>query len=312
MHAVPFHCRFFKKPQNKRINYTKLSINSPFRCRWSQLIDDWSPKTANACQQITAPASPAITPPSPTFYVLRNRTHLQTCRQALAGQTPLSALDDLPHAARCLVPVHLRLQTRGNPDNYALLCLPLAADLRRQRRQLAELDAQPVHTEPMRPDAGEAERKRLRSAHQKLLKRLRARRVRAKRRDQQTAERRVLIAPPKTAQLVREQLERMRELWLPAAPAQSVRRQCSREVLGYVTQANFSLSEATVAAVGYVTLEGLRRLVQVAVKGAPQQQPQGTKRNRSGGATAEVVCPVLVRGTTSRQYRLASVRIGVL
>lgn len=135
----------------------------------------------------------------------------------------------------------MRIQTRCNSDNYALLC----------RRQLAALDAQRVRTEPMRPDAGEAERKCPRSAHQKLLKRLRARRMRSQRREHQTAKRRVLIAPLKTWRLVREQLERMRELWLPAA--ESVRRQCSREVLGYETQANSSLSEATVAVVGYMT-----------------------------------------------------------
>lgn len=231
----------------------------------------------------------------------------------LAGQSPPSALAGLPHPSRCLIAVQLRLQGRGHPDNQSLICLPLPSDLRRQRRQLAELDAQPVHTEPIHTDAGEPERRRLRTAHLALLKRLRARRVRAKRRAQQTAERRVLIAAPQTAQLVRDQRQRMRDLWLPppAAAAQSVRAQCSREVLGYVTQANFSLSEATAAGVGYITLAGLRRLVQVCGKVAPQQQQQGRKRKR-GAPTAEVACPVLVRGTTSRQYRLASVRIGLV
>lgn len=221
--------------------------------------------------------------------------------------------------------------TRGTIERCAIVCVPRIVDLRRNVRQLAALDAQPVHTEPIRPDAGETERRRLRAEHVRLLKRLRGRRVRAKRRQQEHAEKRVLIAPPKTAQLVREQLQRMRALWLPDVLAESnasggdvvkrVRGQCSREVLGYVTQANFCLSEGQVAGVAYVTLMGLKALRAASEKasaannggGGQQQQQHGRKRKSCGGrvgaASQTPACRVIVRSTTSRHYRLASLRV---
>lgn len=34
--------RYFKLPPKKRVNYRKLSINSPFICRWKELIINWN------------------------------------------------------------------------------------------------------------------------------------------------------------------------------------------------------------------------------------------------------------------------------
>lgn len=185
------------------------------------------------------------------------------------------------------------MATRGNVDNCSLICLPKPSDLKRNARQRKALDAEPVYTEPMRSDCNEKERKQLRTTHLLLLKRLRRRRVRAKRLLQQTAEKRVLIAKPGTAKMVAEQLARMRDLWLPGH-VDGVRNQCSREVIGYLTQANFSLVEATVAGVAYITLQGLRQLVAVA------DRAMGAKR---GG------CHALVRGTQTRQYRIGTLAV---
>lgn len=271
-------CRFFKKPQNKRPNYTKLAIESPFLCRWSQLMADWSIINSKSTAS--------------DFYVLREKQSLSTIRQILQRRIPFSALS-VPHPNNCLIPVYLTMSTRGSPDNCAIICLPKPSDLKRNVRNIKSLDTEPVYTEPLRTDQHEKERKQLRSVHLKLLKRLRRRRVRAKRVLQETAEKRVLIAKPGTAKIVAEQLERMRDLWLPK-PTTGVRNQCSREVFGYMTQANFSLSEATVCGVGYITLQGLRKLV------AANDKMMGGKR---GG------CQVLVRGTQTRHYRLASLAV---
>lgn len=265
-------------------------MNSPFLCRWPQLIEDWSKTNATTTQS--------------TFYVLRNRTQLENCQQVIDRRIPFAVLlAQIPHADRCLIPVALRQLSRGTLSAGSLVCVPRAADLRRQHALNASADAQPVYTEPIRCDPGETERKRLRQYHLRLLKRLRGRRVREKRRRQEHAERRVIIAPPRTAKLVREQLDRMRELWLPTT-VQTVRGQCSREVCGYVTQADFSLSEATVAGVAYVTLMGVKKMLAAAEKGGNCQNNR-KKRKRS----APEACRVLVRETTSRQYRLATLRV---
>lgn len=124
-----------------------------------------------------------------------------------------------------------------------------------------------------------------------LLKRLRRQRVRRKCRQQETAERKVLIVKPSTTALVLEQRQRMRELWLPSQ-ATKVRDQCSREVLGYLTQAHFSFIKGKSAGVGYITPNGLRCLRRLFAK--------------ANGSLF-----VLVRSPSSVHYRKCTLRIRV-
>lgn len=276
MHITNFCFRYFKKPQNKRENYKKLAIASPFKCAWSQLVSEW-----NQSKVITAP-----------FYVIRERQVLEQIKQIISKRVPFSALDI--KQKNCLIPIHLKMVTRGSPGDCSIICIPKPSDLKRNVRMRKTYNNEPVYTEPLRPDDKEQERKQLRLAHQKLLKRLRGRRVRAKKRKQETAERQVIIAKPGTTKLIAEQLLKIQELWLPKSTT-SIRNQCSREVLGYLTKADFSLAEATVAGVGYITLNGLKKLVNACSKGA------------SGNSS----CTVLVRGTNTRQYRLASVKVKI-
>lgn len=264
--------KYFKLPQNKRPNYNKLSINSPFKCLWSQLINDWNNNNDGVSD----------------FYVLRDPVHLQMIQRSLDSCSPIGAID-LP--TNCLVPITLTMDTRGTLENNSLICLPKPGDLKRDARKKRNFDNAPVHEEPLRADANEKERKTLRANHLKLLKRLRRRRVRVKRRKQETSERRVLIAKPGTAKLIRDQMDKMRELWLPENPV-SVRGQCSREVIGFVTFSNFSFIEATVTGTGYVALNSLPKLIKSCSKS------KGNVR-------------LLVRSTNSRQYRLAKVKVKV-
>lgn len=100
------------------------------------------------------------------------------------------------------------------------------------------------------------------------------------------------IRPANTSTLVMEQFKKMCELWLPENPSDnSLRNQCSREVFGYVTRSEFSYIEATVAAIGYVTVPGLQKLMSV------------WKRSKG------VDKMLLVRGTRSRHYRFASFKV---
>lgn len=54
--------RYFSLPPNKRVNYNKLSIVSPFKFKWNVLLKDWN------CLHNDAER----------FYVLRNKKLLQT------------------------------------------------------------------------------------------------------------------------------------------------------------------------------------------------------------------------------------------
>jgi hypothetical protein len=213
---------------------------------------------------------------------------LQSIQKSIESCSPITPID-LP--TNCLIPITITMDSRGTLENNSLICLPKPSDLKRDTRKKQQFDNEPVYEEPIKDDPNENERKSLRLNHLKLLKRLRRRLIRVKRRKHQTSEKRVLIAKPGTAKLIREQLNQMRELWLPENPG-TVRNQCSREVLGFVTFSNFSFIEAKVTGTGYITFNSLAKLIKNCGK---------SKGNVS----------VMVRSTNSRQYRLAKVKVRV-
>lgn len=272
---IQLNFSYFKLPPNKRPNYTKLSIVSPFKCPWSQLIYDWS------------------SPSSTSFFVLRDRIVLEKIRQILqkkSSQPQVLSISELNLPDSCLIPVHIIMNTRGNPEDFSIICLPKRLDFKQNSHNRQMHDNESVYTEPLKNDANEKMRKELRKNHLALLKRLRGRRVRIKRRKQEHAEKRVLISKPGTTKIITEQRQRIRELWLPEVPKTTVRHQCSRETIGYLSSSNFSFVEATVAGVGYVTCAGMIKLIEVNHK-----QIKGNM--------------VLVRGTTTRQYRFGSIMV---
>ncbi|EDV34381.1 uncharacterized protein Dana_GF20996 [Drosophila ananassae] len=272
--------RYFRLPPNKRTNYRKLAVVSPFSAPWKQLVRDWHDASS------TGP-----------FYVLRHRQQLEAIADSLRRCSPLPK--PLPQAA--LIQIQLRLLARGHVKTNALICLPSTTDYRNRWRQIKRNDQAPIHVEPPQPDLNESVRKELRRGHKLMLKRLRGRRLREKRRLQETATKRVHIRPANTAGLVRSHLLEMCRLWLPNDSSEtrdSVRRQCSREVFGYVSSAGFSFTEATVCAVGYVTPGGLQKLL--------QDVPQSTNRNQT---RQPLMC--LLRDPDSRDYRWASFQVNL-
>ncbi|SPP78606.1 ribonucleases P/MRP protein subunit POP1 [Drosophila guanche] len=274
--------RYFRLPPNKRTNYRKLAVASPFSAPWKHLVRDW--------RTTDGPTKPGIG----SYHVLRHRELLESIADCLRQRQPLP--DVVPDD--CLIQVQLRLKARGHVKDNALICLPSAADYKRSWRQISRNEQAPVHMEPPQPDLNERTRKELRSNHKLKLKRLRARRVREKRRLQETATKRVHIRAANTASLVRSHLLEMCRLWLPTDPAEtrdSVRRQCSREVFGYVTTAGFSFTEATVCAVGYVTSGGLQQLL---------TNLENTKWHQQ-----QPMC--LVRDPDSHDYRWASLQVNL-
>lgn len=273
MNIIILYFRYFKLPPNKRPNYTKLSIVSPFKCPWSQLIFDWT------------------SPPSPTYFVVRDRIALETIAKILQKRSGQISLNQLNLPNSCLIPVHVIMDTRGHSQDFSIICLPKKCDFKNYYEKRQIHDNQPVYMEPLKMDVNEKLRKQLRKNHLALLKRLRGRRVRIKRRQQEHAEKRILIRKPDTMKIVTDQRQRMRELWLPEEP-KNVRHQCSRETIGYLSSSDFSFVEATVAGVGYITYGGILKWIEL-----NQKQK---KRN-----------VVLVRGTTTRQYRFGKMMVKI-
>lgn len=261
--------RYFRCPPNKRQNYLKSSIASPFKCPWPQLLREWCTASDSAEQQ---------------FYLLRDKNKLHEVEQFLAGKGGnVKNFDE-----NCLIPVSISLSGRGNVNKYAIICLPKKQDIRENGKNRANFTLKPIVTEPIAKDTNEVQRKQLRLNHLMMLKRLRRRRVRVKRKQQEYSERKVIIAPSRTTNLINAQYNAMCELWLPKVP-KTIRHQCSREVFGYATQCQFMFHEAKVAGIGYVTMNGLRKLVKSNI---------GRKLNQ-----------VIVRDPNSLNYHLATISI---
>lgn len=253
--------RYFSLPFNKRCNYTKLSIASPFKPLFQQLVKEW-------CG-------------ADSFYILRD---IQVLKQLESKNLPRTVIENHKNA---LIQVCLQMKTRGNPKGLAIICIPTKVDLKKHFKSMHSND--PVHTEPLACDPLERERKTLRYNHNKLLKRLRYQRVKKKRSKQRTSTEIVKISPAKTSHIIKEQFDKMCDLYVPTNPS-SIRNQCSREVFGYVTTSSFCMSEGRVTAIGYITLQGLGKIM-------------SNKRN------PEML--LLVRGSNTRDYRFAKFKINI-
>jgi ribonuclease P/MRP protein subunit POP1 len=230
---------YFRRPPNKRTNYKKMGISSPFACPFDQLVKEWSGVE--------------------NFHILRSRSMLETIDRALRSKNSLKGLESPVNA---LIPINVTMESRGTPGDFGIICLPTKRDIKSSLVQKYNKERGPIAMEPLMKDETEKERKSVRHDHKKLLKRLRNRRVRAKRKLQATASRLVKIQKSSAEKVIEEQNKKMCELWLPKQPA-TVRHQCSRQVFGYLSKSRFTFSEGKICGVGYVTRDGLSKLLEV-------------------------------------------------
>lgn len=141
--------RFFKIPPNKRTNYNKYAIVSPFNFNWKLLVGEWIGKKVDAVR------------------VLRDRKLLNEIRELLTRKTTTKN-SGFDFQFDYIVPVKLKIQHKGCPKQFSIICLPKAGDLERE----------PI--EPQCEDVNQMKRKQLRREHKKLLQTLKKRRKRAK------------------------------------------------------------------------------------------------------------------------------------
>lgn len=179
---LELHNRYFSRPPSKRVNYTKIAINSPFICPWNTLLNDWSDNQVR------------------DYFVLRNKTILSDiqvrCRSQLQPNdknnglpiecfsfeiiflfqdciTKKRRLPKVTNARSCLVPVYIKLTAKGCLQKHSLICLPEAGDVSNIKTLF----------EPHREDPNEVIRKLKRSEHLKLLKKIRKTKIKLKKRE---------------------------------------------------------------------------------------------------------------------------------
>ncbi|KAK2578950.1 hypothetical protein KPH14_011154 [Odynerus spinipes] len=281
--------KYFRYPSNRRVNFIKLGISSPFFCEWHILMKEWSG--------------------TEDFYVLRDRRtlmqlqtiissfQLKECRNKRKIPTSKIELDNTLNNENCLVRVKISILNKGFPKMFAIICAPTNEDLERLKSN--KHWSGPV--EKLNKDPNERQRKRLRKNHLLLLKRLRRQRVHHKKALEKKISdtfneniskkinynieiknlRQNLLAISHKA--IMEQSQKMAKLYLPDCT--KVRNACDREVMGYITLGNFSFSEAKGTGIGYVTIQSVIAMI-------------ARKSNF-----------VLIRNNQTRQYRTAQLEI---
>lgn len=222
--------KYFRYPPNRRVNFTKVAITSPFFCDWKLLVKEWS-----SCEDFT---------------VLRDRKAISAL-QAVSKKVPL-AENSLPKDKNVLVSVKVSVLRRGAPKDFALICLPTGEDIAKMKS--TRNWSGPV--ESKRKDSRQKLRKSLRKDHQAVLKRQRRKRVRDKKNSKVNEAK---FESQNTESLIAAHKDKMRKLYVPACTC--IRNSCEREVIGFVTKGDFCMSEAKGVGYGYTVIEPLLQLI---------------------------------------------------
>lgn len=233
--------KYFRKPPNKRTNYRKFKIASPFSLPLKELVAEWNDGSQN-------------------FFVLRNKGLLKDLSNSFCFG---SSFDFNKVDKNAVIPVFMSKEGNYRMSkncDYGLICLPKVRDIKRSLELDYTKSREAVSEETPGEDDNENSRKTLRFQHKKLLKRLRNRRIRAKRRLQAVSEKLVRIQKSQTKDIIDKYFAEMCELWLPNKSL-SVRNQCSREVIGYISKSYFRYTDGKVCAIGYITVCGLEALL---------------------------------------------------
>ncbi|XP_043273551.1 ribonucleases P/MRP protein subunit POP1 [Venturia canescens] len=280
--------KYFRYPPNRRVNFTKFAITSPFYCEWSILMKEWT--NSEKFNVLRDRALLEILVKSFSRFPVRGKTKNLNGQKSFVS-TPESTSQVLDRAlfahSNWLVPVKLTLRGKGRARNFAIICTPSSEDLEALRKN--KNWSGPV--QKLMPDHNKQERNTLRKSHKKILKRSNRRRNRCETLAQGAAnafnlkkrQNKSGISIEKNFSLKKKYQEKMEELYLPKC--EKVRNSCDRQIMGYVIQGDFSFNDARGTGIGYVTLNSLWNIIDLRID------------------------DVLVRNTQTRQYRFARIEV---
>ncbi|XP_055387121.1 ribonucleases P/MRP protein subunit POP1 [Condylostylus longicornis] len=253
--ALILKSRHFKKPLNKRCNYNKLCISSPFKLPFNELVNEWYPLESEQ-----------------NFFVLRDLESLQNISKSLLRKA------DFPNVEPgCLIQIYIQMKTKGKLDDLSIICIPHKEDLKCAKYKNV------AYTEPLKNCL--IKKSKNEEKKQRLVK---------------IDTSKVIFKNKQNKKLYNTKMKNLAnsiknscakeasELWIIESP-KCVRKQCSREVIGYVKYSNFSYIHSKIIGIGYVVAEGLKELVN----------------------TSKEPYKILVRGKTSRNYYVANFEIPI-
>lgn len=235
--------KYFRYPPNRRVNFTKCSITSPFFCEWMLLINEWTNENE--------------------IHVLRDQKILRILDEKLkeisnkrerTRKTNLKIeekYDELlvDEKKSHLVLVKITIEGRGKPNNFSLICKPSVDDL--DKMLVNKKWSGPV--QKLNTDEFEKKRKLIRQKHRIFLKRAMRQRSRAKKL------KKPIVSKYNSEEEKMKFRKIMEELYLPECKV--VKKSCDRDVMGYIVQGDFSFSESRGVGWGYVVAKSLGELI---------------------------------------------------
>ncbi|OWF43056.1 ribonucleases P/MRP protein subunit POP1-like isoform X2 [Mizuhopecten yessoensis] len=277
-----------KKPPAKRPNYTKLGIQCPFQFPWRSLVKQWAVKEEMQDEWNQTGGN---------FYVMRDKTILKKMSKVLSDVTwrklsnenkeslfttmvsMLNKNDELltlgNKHTNCLVPVEVTMVTRGCSERFANIAIPLQEDL-------ARLVSNPKSGAPMETIHKE-ETRREKNEEKKKKRKLQKSGGACKTETMDSAGKNKVGNENKNSADGQGEALDVDEISVDLIDS------CSRPVIGYIKEGGFTLGVGNGRGLGFVSFIGLLKLLDT----VPHKLP----------------CTVLVRSTTSYQYRYAYINI---
>jgi len=263
--------KHFRLPPDKRVNHTKLNVACPFSRPWGQLLREWAERDK---------------PEENNFFIVRDALSLNKFLES--GDTYDITVNN------ALVLVRLQIMGRGKIVEQSMIHIPNEDD-----NVVEEL------TEPLHEDAHEKMRKEARALHKQQKKRLKRQWKKVKDKKVQhfahsvAQEKDVDESKMESMNTSLLNLKTLRDsensnysklnekLW--SQEPSSIRKGCSRELVGWVVSGGYSYRKGCDIGEGLVTMRGLQILL--------QKFPKSSDIN------------VLVREPTSLQYRKACLTV---
>ncbi|KAK2844132.1 hypothetical protein Q5P01_010791 [Channa striata] len=313
--------KYKRRPPAKRTNYIKHGCLAPFRCPWQQLVEEWElitkegkeekkgeSQTHNKTEpdtvmeeEMTSHLDIGVTEPPSCFTVLRNRKSLRLisgwCRPTTSkGQRPCRTENSTPLDSSAvasfltehrmsLVWVRLSLLSKGKPELHAMVCAPVAEDLKLLGKK-SDSPQEPSHRNHFKSRV----KQRKKSSEKATTSSLSSDGIKGKGSELPTVSEPDLTSSaedPKSSS--QSSTDCIFGLWPDPLP--SITAHCSRVTLGWVTQGDFSLSAGCGEALGFVSVAGLLNTL--------RSQP----REHRG--------LLLLRNPNSLHYRFAKINVEV-
>lgn len=288
--------KYNRIPPAKRPNYVKLGTAMPFHFSWAQLVAEWTqlgiPGKQESDVETDVEKQVVDEDGKQTFCVCRCRKMLRhvgsicqptrcnamkknkmvvcsdghTMRPSVERDYNINKLWFEPVMSRSLVAVQVSFCQRGKPMCFAMICMPTTADLATQRPGDC---TEPLHKDTARKLANKRKRKHATMAN---------------------------VESVPNSDIATDRCQSVSvEGSKCGCWGECLVTGCTRQTIGYVTQANFVFSVGCGQGVGFVALAGLFAALQNQQKVAPPHRQQGTR--------------VLVRSPQSLQYRWAHLSV---